>query len=71
MDDRGEVFVNGKRVGGTGVNEDGSSTKETTWAVLSKFSIDSSILNYGGTNTVYVHVYNDPPYGGGVGTADL
>ncbi|MEI1256773.1 alpha/beta hydrolase-fold protein [Blautia sp. JLR.GB0024] len=65
MDDRGEVFVNGKRIGGTGVNEDGSSTKETTWAVLSKFSIDSSILNYGGTNTVYVHVYNDPPYGGG------
>lgn len=65
MDDRGEVFVNGKRVGGTGVNEDGSSTKDTTWAVLSKFSIDPSILNYGGTNTVYVHVYNDPPYGGG------
>lgn len=65
MDDRGEVFVNGKRVGGTGVKEDGSSTGDTTWAVLSKFSIDPSILNYGGTNTVYVHVYNDPPYGGG------
>ena len=65
LDDRGEVFVNGHRVGGTGVHEDGSSTGETTWAVLSKFSIDSSILNYGGTNTIYVHCYNDPPYGGG------
>ena len=65
MDDRGEVYVNGQRIGGTGVNEDGSSTGETTWAVLSQFDIDADILNYGGTNTIAVHCYNDPPYGGG------
>lgn len=65
MDDRGEVYVNGQRIGGTGVNEDGSSTGETTWAVLSQFEISSDILNYGGTNTIAVHCYNDPPYGGG------
>ena len=65
MDDRGEVYVNGQRIGGTGVNEDGSSTGETTWAVLSQFEISADILNYGGTNTIAVHCYNDPPYGGG------
>lgn len=65
MDDRGEVYVNGQRIGGTGVNEDGSSTGETTWAVLSQFDISADVLNYGGTNTIAVHCYNDPPYGGG------
>lgn len=65
MDDRGEVYVNGQRIGGTGVSEDGSSTGETTWAVLSQFDISADVLNYGGVNTIAVHCYNDPPYGGG------
>ena len=64
MDDRGEVFINGVRVGGTGLNEDGASTGETTWAVFSVYDIDSSVLKEG-TNTITVRVHNDGMGGGG------
>ncbi len=65
MDDRGEVYVNGTRVGATGLDEHGQSTDETTWAVYSHYALDPALLNYGGENQILVHVCNDPPYGAG------
>ena len=65
VDDRCEVYLNGKCVGRTGIDASGNSTGETTWAVYSCFDIDPSLLNVGGENTVIVRAYNDPPYGAG------
>ena len=64
-DDRAEVFVNGKRIGGTGINDEGVPTGDTTWAVLNIYDLDASVLNYGGENTIYVHMQNDSIGGGG------
>ncbi len=65
VDDRCEVFLNGVRVGGTGIDERGVPSSETTWAVFSWFGIDPGLLNRGGENTVVVRAYNDLPYGAG------
>ena len=65
VDDRCEVFVNGQRVGATGMDESGAPTGETTWAVYSRFEIDPAILNIGGENTVVVRAWNDVPMGAG------
>ena len=65
VDDRCEVFLNGKRVGATGMDENGQPTGETTWAVYSKFEIDASQLVIGGENTVVVRAWNDVPLGAG------
>jgi len=65
VDDRCEVFLNGVRVGATGMDENGQPTGETTWAVFSNFAIDPAVLNIGGENTVVVRNWNDLPFGGG------
>jgi len=65
IDDRCEVFLNGKRVGATGMDANGNPTGDTTWAVYSNFEIDPSLLNYGGTNTVVVRAWNDTSLGAG------
>lgn len=66
LDDRGETFINGKRVGGTGMNEDGTPMEgESTWAVYSYYEVDPSILNIGGINTIIVRCENDGLGGGG------
>ena len=65
VDDRCEVFLNGTRVGGTGIDEKGTVLKDTTWAVFSHFEIDPKLLNRDGENTVVVRAYNDLPYGAG------
>lgn len=65
IDDRCEVFLNGVRVGATGMDETGQSTGETTWAVFSHFEIDPSLLNIGGENTMVVRAWNDLPFGAG------
>lgn len=65
VDDRCEVFVNGQRVGATGIGEDGWPTGETTWAMYSRFMVDPAVLNIGGENTVVVRAWNDTPMGAG------
>ena len=65
VDDRCEVFLNGTRVGATGMDESGQPTGDTTWAVYSCFEIDESLLNRGGENTVVVRAWNDLPFGAG------
>lgn len=65
VDDRCEVFVNGKKVGSTGMNDAGEPNGETTWAKLSEFAIDPEILIRGGENVVVVRAWNDEPYGEG------
>ena len=65
VDDRCEVFLNGQRVGATGMDEKGQPTGETTWAVFSHYPIDPALLNIGGENTVVVRAWNDLPFGAG------
>ena len=66
IDDRCEVFVNGERIGLTGMNPKLSlPTGDSTWAEYSIFEFDSSILKYDDVNTVVVRAYNDGPYGEG------
>ncbi len=65
VDDRCEVFLNGQRIGATGLNERGQPTGNTTWAVFSHFEIDPALLNVGGENTIVVRAWNDQPYGAG------
>ena len=65
VDDRCEVYLNGTRVGATGMDENGQPTGDTTWAVYSCFEIDEALLNRGGENTVVVRAWNDLPFGAG------
>ncbi|MBR2941943.1 MAG: LPXTG cell wall anchor domain-containing protein, partial [Clostridia bacterium] len=65
VDDRTEVYVNGKRIGGTGITEAGASTGDSAWESYSAFPIDASLLNYGGKNTIVVRDINDGMGGGG------
>lgn len=65
VDDRCEVYLNGTRVGATGMDENGQPTGDTTWAVYSCFEIDEKLLNRGGENTVVVRAWNDMPFGAG------
>ena len=65
VDDRCEVFLNGVRVGATGMDENGQPTGDTTWAVYSCFEVDPALINRGGENTVIVRAWNDLPFGAG------
>jgi len=65
VDDRCEVFMNGERVGGTGIDENGTSNGETSWSEYSKFEVASDLVVRGGTNVVMVRAFNDSPYGVG------
>ena len=65
VDDRCEVFLNGARVGATGMDEKGMPTGETTWAEYSAFAVDPALLRVGDENTVIVRAWNDLPFGAG------
>ncbi|MBQ4264400.1 MAG: LPXTG cell wall anchor domain-containing protein [Clostridia bacterium] len=65
VDDRCEVYINGVRIGGTGITEAGLSSGESAWEAYSAFPVDSSILNYGGENIVVLRNINDGMGGGG------
>lgn len=65
IDDRCEVFLNGERVGATGMDENGKPTGETTWALYSNYEVDASLLKRGEVNTIVVRAWNDTPYGAG------
>ena len=65
VDDRCEVFLNGTKVGATGMDEKSNPTKDTTWAQYSYFEVDKSLIAYDKTNTVVVRAWNDTPYGAG------
>ncbi len=60
-----EVYLNGRFVGSTGLDDDGMPNGQTTWAQLSEFAIDPSELIKGGKNTIIVRAWNDEPYGAG------
>ncbi|MDO4739331.1 MAG: alpha/beta hydrolase-fold protein [Eubacteriales bacterium] len=65
VDDRCEAYLNGVKIGSTGMTEDGRPNGETTWAEYSAFAIDPALLVRGGENTVVVRAWNDTPYGAG------
>ncbi len=65
VDDRCEVYLNGQKIGATGLDGQGAPTGDTTWAVFSHFAVDPSLLNLGGENTVVVRAWNDMPFGAG------
>lgn len=58
IDDRGEAFLNGVRIGGTGIDESGNSTGEATWDKYNYYEISADLLKKG-TNTVVVRAVND------------
>ncbi|MBQ7486123.1 MAG: hypothetical protein IJT77_01360, partial [Clostridia bacterium] len=63
VDDRCEVWLNGRRIGETGMT-DGRSNGQSTWASYSAFSLSADVLSPG-ENTVIVRCFNDLPSGVG------
>ena len=63
VDDRCEVWLNGVRVGETGMQE-GRSNGQSTWADYSAFPVDSALLRQA-DNTLVVRCFNDLPFGAG------
>ncbi len=65
VDDRCEVYLNGVRIGATGMDDRGMPTGDTTWAVYSHFTLDSALLDRAGENLLVVRAWNDQPFGAG------
>ena len=65
VDDRCEVWLNGVRIGATGMDDRGMPTGDTTWAVFSHFTLDSALLDKTGENLLVVRAFNDQPFGAG------
>ena len=63
VDDRCDVWLNGVRIGETGMSS-GRSDGKSTWADYSAFPIDSSLLRRSG-NVLVVRCFNDLPFGAG------
>jgi S-formylglutathione hydrolase FrmB len=67
FDEANEVFINGKKVGSTGftyTGEVGVYDGSNPWDVNCVYSIDTSLLNYGGSNTIAVRMCNSSGGGG-------
>ena len=71
FDEANEVYINGHRVGSTGMTyaDDSDSTPgvydgSNPWDVNCVYELDSSVLNYGGSNTIAVRMCNSSGGGG-------
>ncbi|APH06209.1 alpha/beta hydrolase-fold protein [Bacillus weihaiensis] len=65
FDEANEVYVNGVRVGATGIPEAGGNYDESNpWDVDRLYELDSTILNYGGSNTIAIRMANSNGGGG-------
>lgn len=69
FDETDIMYVNGHFVGTTGYNISGGTnappgTTSNPWDVERYYPLDSSFLNYGQTNTIYVRMYNSSGAGG-------
>lgn len=65
FDEADEVYVNGVRVGATGIPEPGGHYDGSNpWDVDRLYNLDSDILNYGGSNTIAVRMANSNGGGG-------
>lgn len=64
VDEGDEAFINGVRVGATGINEEGLYDGSNPWDVERVYKVSSDILKYGETNTIAVRVCNSQGGGG-------
>ncbi|WP_407270184.1 alpha/beta hydrolase-fold protein [Radiobacillus sp. PE A8.2] len=65
FDEADEVYVNGVRIGSTGIPEAGGAYDGSNpWDVDRLYDLDASVLNYGGTNTIAVRMANSNGGGG-------
>ena len=62
IDDADEVFINGQKVGSTGM-ENGEFVV-SHWAELREYKISSSVLKYGETNVIAINMINSSGGGG-------
>ncbi|WP_058306715.1 alpha/beta hydrolase-fold protein [Gracilibacillus massiliensis] len=65
FDEADEVYINGSRIGSTGIPEPGGNYDNSNpWDVDRVYDLDSTVLNYGGTNTIAVRMVNSNGAGG-------
>ncbi|MBT2758157.1 hypothetical protein J7E71_20025 [Mesobacillus foraminis] len=64
FDEADAVYVNGKKAGATGIAENGAYDGTNPWDVDRLYHLDSSLLNYGGRNTIAVRMANSSGGGG-------
>ena len=69
FDEANEVYINGKLVGSTGMDytiADGVGVYDGSnpWDTNCVYDLDSSVLNYGGKNTIAVRMCNSSGGGG-------
>ena len=68
FDESNEVYINGKLIGSNGVNFNdegvGFYDGSNPWDVNNVYALDSSVLNYGGKNTIAIRTCNSSGGGG-------
>lgn len=64
FDEADEIYINGTKVGATGIKDDGTYDGSNPWDVERVYALDSSILQYGQTNTIAVRMCNSSGGGG-------
>lgn len=68
FDESNEVYINGKLIGSNGINFNdegvGFYDGSNPWDVNNVYALDSSVLNYGGKNTIAIRTCNSSGGGG-------
>ena len=64
FDETDMVWVNGERIGYTGLNGDSWQHEEDKWDTIRDYELDSSILHIGGSNEIIVLTHNASGDGG-------